>query len=119
MRVIVCGSRDWTDTKVILERLKQLPADTMVMTGGCRGADRIADELIRWSDHLWYLRTDVHFAEWEEHGKSAGPIRNQKMLDRGPDLVIAFHPDIESSKGTKHMVSIARAAGVPVEIITG
>jgi hypothetical protein len=35
-----------------------------------------------------------------------------------PDLVLAFHPDITQSKGTKHMVGIAEAAGVPVKVFT-
>ena len=41
------------------------------------------------------------------------------MLDQGkPSLVLAFHDDIENSKGTKHMVKIAREAGVEVRIVT-
>jgi hypothetical protein len=41
------------------------------------------------------------------------------MLAAKPDLVLAFHADLAHSKGTKHMVGIARKAGIPVEIITG
>lgn len=38
-------------------------------------------------------------AKWNEHGKAAGPIRNQQMLTEGkPDVVFAFHDDIASSK---------------------
>ena len=39
------------------------------------------------------------------------------MLEEGkPDKVLAFHEDIESSKGTKHMVKISQEAGIPVEV---
>ena len=55
-------------------------------------------------------------ADWTTYGKAAGPIRNKVMLDQGLDIVIAFHPDIEQSKGTRHMVSIARAKGITVEV---
>lgn len=53
----------------------------------------------------------VYHADWNAHGRSAGPIRNAKMLAEGkPDLVVAF----PGGKGTAHMVGIARKAGVPV-----
>jgi hypothetical protein len=40
-------------------------------------------------------------------------------LDEGkPDLVLAFHNDIEHSKGTADMVRRAARAGVRVEVIT-
>jgi len=36
------------------------------------------------------------------------------MLKDNPDidLVVAFHDDIENSKGTKHMVNIAQKNGI-------
>jgi acyl-CoA synthetase (NDP forming) len=53
-------------------------------------------------------------ANWKKHGKSAGPIRNQLMLDVGkPDLVIAF----PGGSGTADMIRRARKAGVPVKEI--
>ena len=57
-------------------------------------------------------------ADWARHGKRAGPLRNLRMLHEGrPDLVLAFHDDIENSKGTAHMVTIAQRAGVDVRLI--
>lgn len=55
-------------------------------------------------------------ADWEKHGKAAGPIRNRDMLKSGADLVIAFRMDGES-RGTDDMIAIAVAAGVPVVVI--
>lgn len=51
-------------------------------------------------------------ANWKLHGKMAGPIRNQDMLDRNPDieLVVAFGGDA----GTSDMVSRSIAAGLSV-----
>ena len=43
---------------------------------------------------------------------------DRELLAMCPNLVLAFHDDIESSRGTKNMVAIARKAGVPVEVIT-
>ena len=47
--------------------------------------------------------------------RAAGPIRNQRMLVEGkPDLVIAFHDDLESSRGTKDMIKRSLKAGIRV-----
>lgn len=56
-------------------------------------------------------------ANWSQYGHAAGPIRNQKMLDQNPDLVIAFHFDLEHSKGTKDMINRAKKACIPVRFV--
>jgi hypothetical protein len=40
------------------------------------------------------------------------------MLDTKPDLVIAFHEDIESSKGTKDCIKEARRRGIAVDVVS-
>lgn len=112
MRVIVCGSRNWVDCKTIEEEIQKLPKDSIIITGGCKGADVIAHE----TASLYGYKTEVYNAEWNKYGKSAGPKRNLLMLNTGVDLVLAFHEDIESSKGTKHMVKIAKDKNVLVRI---
>jgi hypothetical protein len=53
----------------------------------------------------------VYKAEWDKHGRAAGPIRNQQMLDDGkPDLVLAF----AGGRGTDDMCRRAREAGIEV-----
>jgi hypothetical protein len=55
---------------------------------------------------------DVYVAQWKKHGRAAGPIRNQRMLDEGkPDLVVAF----PGGRGTADMIRRAERAGVPVQ----
>ena len=45
------------------------------------------------------------------HGKGAGPIRNQRMLDAGqPDLVVAF----EGGRGTADMITRTKRAGIEI-----
>ena len=56
-------------------------------------------------------------ADWSI-GRSAGPIRNRKMLDEKPDFVLAFHPDIKKSKGTADTVREATRRGIKVLIIS-
>jgi len=58
-------------------------------------------------------------ADWAQHGRAAGPIRNQRMLTQGkPDLVVAFHDNLEHSKGTKNMLKQATEKGVPTKLLT-
>lgn len=110
MRVLVCGGRtydDFTHLQKTLDEIDALMPITELIHGGARGADRLADYWARSRG----LTPRVFLADWDEHGKAAGPIRNQKMLDKGkPDLVIAF----PGGRGTADMVSRAMKAGVVV-----
>ena len=116
MKILVCGCRNWNKLGVIRDRFISLPPDSTIIHGGCTGADTLAGQV---AESLG-MKIQVFPAEWKLHGRSAGPRRNQKMLDEGePELVIAFHPDIRNSRGTKDMVNRAEKTGIPVEIITG
>lgn len=110
MRVIVCGGRDFSNVAFIwreLDKLHEARPFTAFMHGGAKGADAIASE---WSKTKAGLERYVCHADWEKHGRAAGPIRNQRMMEWKPDLVIAF-PD-PKSRGTYDMAWRARKAGV-------
>lgn len=110
--VLVCGDRNWTNAKAIDREINRLPVGVSVMHGCCGGVDTMAGEsAIRRG--LAVLR---YAANWRQYGRAAGPIRNRQMLARGPKLVLAFHANLTQSKGTKDMVQIATAAGVPVKV---
>lgn len=113
MKVLVCGDRNWTDKEAIKVRLQGLPKDSTIIHGAARGADSLAGLC---ATEL-QLGVQAFSADWATHGKAAGPIRNRQMLDQKPDLVIAFHPNLASSKGTKDCVGEARRRGILVEII--
>jgi hypothetical protein len=91
-----------------------LSKDTKIIEGDCRGADKISGFLARKHG----LEVIPVPAKWNVYGLAAGPIRNQEMLDKyKPNLVVAFHNDIEHSKGTRDMVNRAIKAGIEVKII--
>lgn len=114
MKVLVCGDRNWTNWAVIYRRMVEIPSP-YIIEGHARGADLISYHLRRGFE--W--PGESHAAEWGRYGRAAGPIRNAKQMREGkPDLVIAFHNNIENSKGTGDMVRRAKAAGIPVEVIT-
>jgi hypothetical protein len=112
MKVLVCGGRDFTDRELLYEVLDEYiygPEDEII-SGMARGADMMAAEY-GWGAGI---RVWEFPAQWDVHGRAAGPIRNQQMLDEGkPDLVLAF----PGGKGTAHMVRISKRAGVEVREI--
>jgi hypothetical protein len=118
MRVLVCGSRHFNDHKFMKDVLqKEFYSDDTVtlIHGDAKGADRLSEEVLKGYFHGGFevLRFP---ADWDTYGKSAGPIRNTKMLKEGkPDMVIAFMA--KDSRGTKNMVDQAESAGIPVRII--
>lgn len=126
--MLACGDRNWTDGATVQKALEHLRTNRSepltVIEGGARGADTFAG---RWAARMRAQGVGwVRFsADWQQYGKRAGPIRNQAMLDyllQGRELgeivgVLAFHDDLDASKGTADMVSRAQSAGVPVKLI--
>lgn len=111
MRVLVCGSRYFNDYKLLSSVLSKISISVLIH-GGARGADTLAGEFAS----RYGIPQSVFLADWTTFGKRAGPIRNQLMLDEGkPELVVAFWDG--ESRGTKHMIDIAEAAGVGVNVI--
>lgn len=117
MKVIVCGGRNFSDRDFLFATLDKIdselprPGITCIISGCAQGADTFA---LEWS-RKWDLVCGFFPADWRRHGRAAGPIRNQEMLDAGPDLVIAF----PGGRGTDDMVRRAKAVGVRViEIAT-
>ena len=111
MRVLVCGGRKYADRDRVRETLNRLSVErggiTLIIHGGAPGADELAD---KWSKAA-YVERIVFVAEWHVHGRRAGPLRNQRMVDEGkPDLCVAFPGGI----GTADMVRRARKAGIEV-----
>lgn len=109
MRALVCGGRDYSDKWALFSVLDGFgpPEITEIISGMARGADSLAAE--------WAMRFGFKLhkfpADWNKHGKAAGAIRNQQMLDEGkPDVVIAF----PGGTGTADMVRRAKKAGIKV-----
>lgn len=122
--VLCCGARHWTDGRTILERLSREPEGTIIIEGGqvaesSGNAKRRfgADYLARCAAHLLGFRVITIEAEWDIHGKAAGPIRNSRMIELGPAKLIAFNDDLENSRGTKDCWTKAWKRGIPCELV--
>lgn len=108
---LICGGRDYDNVRQFNTAMKNIMLSegrpTKIIHGGARGADTLADKFAKGAN----ITCKRYRAQWDKHGKAAGPIRNQEMLDKGqPNLVIAF----PGSVGTSDMVKRAKDAGVKV-----
>lgn len=108
-RILVCGGRLYTNEQhvnAVLSAVVAYYGDVVFINGGAAGADLTA--------HVWAVRRGIHSARmgaiWAVHGKPAGVLRNQAMLELAqPHVVVAF----PGGPGTADMVKRARAAGIP------
>lgn len=116
MKVIVCGSREFSNpfaaSLTIDARIAALPPGSEIIHGAARGADQHAAETAARHGHT----ATAYPADWDRFGKRAGIIRNLAMLDLVPDLVIAFWNG--TSRGTAHTIAEAGKRGIPAEIVS-
>ena len=102
--IVVSGDRNWTDYDTIfrvLSALKSTNIKITILEGECKGVDKLCKKAAL----SLGMNVKPYPADWgEPYDPSAGPIRNRKMLDQKPDLILAFHPNLKASKGTKDLV---------------
>ena len=108
--VLVCGGRYYDNAVAVhgaLANIDRVHGVNRIVTGGCGGADALGEEWAEMHD----VSVSTYIPNWVRHGKAAGPLRNQEMLEKEkPDLIIAF----PGGKGTADMVRRGRKAGVEV-----
>jgi len=121
MRVLVTGSRDFSDEAKVNAALDEVygqwdgkdGGDFVVVHGDARGADTLAD---RWAKATHEIDVRVHPearpADWDQYGKLAGNVRNQEMVNLGADICLAF--PLFGSRGTRDCMKRAKAAGIEV-----
>jgi YspA, cpYpsA-related SLOG family len=111
-RILVTGSRDWSDVGTIRRALVRhySPGNTLV-SGACpTGADAIAEGI--WEELGG--KVERHPADWRRYGRSAGPRRNREMVALGASVCLAFI--LDHSPGATGCATAAKSAGIPVEL---
>lgn len=78
--------------------------------GDARGIDAAAENVCESLD-IDYVK---YHADWSEHGKAAGPIRNDRMLQES-DALIAIR--LNGSAGTSDAIDRAKKYNLPTLII--
>lgn len=119
-RILVTGSRDWTDSRLLCEAISAAADEAgrgrvVIVHGACpRGADKLAD-LYAGAQEFGVER---HPADWKGgYGKAAGFVRNAQMVKLGADVCLAFIKD--GSRGATHCADLAEKAGIDVRRFTG
>lgn len=131
--VAVSGDRYWTNEEIVRSELSTLPSNTLLIDGSCRGLDDLANKIAtdlgfatircpahwrhsdtRWTQVYGPCKPDCK----ETTGPKAGPIRNSLMLHTyQPAYLIAFHPDIRTSRGTRDCIKQCKALGTPGKLV--
>lgn len=116
--LIVFGTRTFADSELLSAKLDHYTAalgKLVVVTGGADGADTLAD---RWASDRKHTRM-IFYADWDKHGKAAGPIRNQEMIDhvltKPVRYAVCFWDG--SSRGSADMIARVKAAKIPLRIV--
>jgi hypothetical protein len=116
-RVIIAGSRTFSDYELLKDRMLYLLSNkdlsnVTILSGGARGADSLGERFAR--EHGCGL--EVHRADWDRFGRSAGYKRNVEMAEADANALIAFWDG--SSLGTKHMIQISSDRGLQVRVVS-
>ena len=113
MKVIIAGGRDFNQYEVLKDycdkMLSQQSSSIEIVSGTAKGADQLGE---RYAKERGYPIKRFP-ADWDKHGKAAGPLRNKEMADYATAL-IAFWD--EQSKGTKNMIETAKSLGLKVRV---
>ena len=116
-KVIVAGGRDFADYAYLKEKLDEVFASLgdldshpiEIISGMAKGADTLG---IRYAEEH-KLTMVLSPANWKKYRRKAGILRNMNMLVTATHLVAFWDGN---SHGTKHMIEIAKAKGIPVWI---
>ena len=108
MNVIIAGTRTINNYSYLEQAIEESKFEiTKVLCGGCRGVDELGRQ--------WAIRNqkpyDLYLAKWEEEGRKAGVLRNQRMVEHADALIVIWN---EISKGTADVIIRAERKGIPV-----
>lgn len=112
MNVAIVGSRSWPIAfkNEIRNAVASLEQTDVLVSGGCRGVDLIAEGFARERG----LECIIYEAEWDRLGRSAGFVRNKKIVETA-DRMIALQ--VENSSGTSLTIKLGKEKGIPVTVI--
>lgn len=116
MKILITGSRNGFNFFRIYYEIDKLNHElgiSNIIVGDAKGVDK----MVKIIADILNIKCDVFIADWESYGISAGAIRNKRMLEHNPDLVIAFHYNINESRGTLNCLNQAKLLGIKTKLI--
>ena len=126
LRVIIAGGRNFDDFPLLMNKCIEIIATVTkedntidkirIVSGGARGADRLGEQYAK----IAHYDITIFPAAWDTYGKSAGYKRNAEMAkfaseDGNISVLIAFWDG--KSRGTKHMIDLAKRYGLKVHVV--
>lgn len=126
LRIIVAGGRDFDDFPLLMNKCIEIIATVSkedntidkirIVSGGARGADKLGEKYAQ----IAHYDVSRFPAAWDIYGKSAGYRRNAEMAkfaseDGNIGILIAFWDS--KSRGTKHMIELAKRYGLDVHVV--
>ncbi len=116
--LVVCGTRTFDDAQLLFTTLDNLlrekfkTHDVVIVQGYCpTGADMLARE---YAEERCLMLPYDYAADWDKHGKAAGPIRNSAMVYIA-DACVAFWDG--KSTGTLDTINKSKAKGIPTRVL--
>ena len=108
MKVIIAGSRTITDARLVEDAIRLSGFHITEVVCGCAdGVDKLGE--------AWAIYNQIPVArfpaDWNTHGKAAGPIRNEQMA-KAADALICVWDGV--SRGSRNMIRTAIKAVLPV-----
>jgi len=108
MKVIIAGGRTFNDFDLLCENCDIILSkytNVEIVSGTANGADKLGEKYAK--ERNYSIKQFP--ANWGKFGKSAGYKRNEDMA-KYADFLIAFWDN--KSKGTKHMIDLAKKYNV-------
>lgn len=124
VKVIVAGTREFNNFSMLERELMlyfkahQLHrSDVEIISGTAKGADKLGEAFAE----KYGLKCTKFPADWDKLGNSAGYIRNEEMAkyatgSKEKGVLFAFWNG--TSKGTKHMIDIAKKYHMNINVIS-
>ena len=110
MKVIISGGRDYKDKWKVYSVINKLNP-TFIVVGDCHtGVDKFV--IMHQLDMSFSAAYRIHRADWDIHGKAAGPLRNKQMCEEhmDADFLIAF----PGGRGTESCINFAKEFDITV-----
>lgn len=116
MRVIIAGSRDFNDYRLLEKRMNyylqniKYKEEIIIISGVANGADKLGE---RYAKEYGY-RVIQFPANWDKYGRGAGHIRNEEMAQNANACVVFIK---NRSKGSLNMINNAKKYKLNLRVI--
>lgn len=112
MKLIIAGTRTFTDYTLLREKVLEYIGNRSVeiVSGTASGADKLGERFAK----EFGFAVKRFPADWDKHGKAAGPIRNEEMANYATDCLVFWDGE---SRGTKSMINLANVYHLNLKVI--